>query len=132
MSFATWNGALATGAQVMITLEATINPGTAGQVVSNQGTVFWRRAVRIGLGAGLPLTLAASTFTLLSHERQGRLVYLGHGLHDLSSLLLATGIAGAIFLACAQVVASTLWLRFFAMGPLEWLWRYGTYWRCRR
>lgn len=152
------------------------------------GTAFWRRAVWIGLGVGLPLTLAASTLTLLAHESQGQQVYVGHGLHELSSLLLAAGIAGVVFLACAegrlgraqrwlaavgrtaltnyvgqsvvmsllatsyglglfggltrlellglalgcfvgQVMLSVLWLRFFAMGPLEWLWRCFTWWR---
>jgi uncharacterized protein len=37
--------------------------------------------------------------------------------------------AGVILLA--QWVASTLWLRYFTQGPLEWLWRWGT-WGHRR
>jgi uncharacterized protein len=28
-----------------------------------------------------------------------------------------------------NVLASLLWLRFFAFGPLEWLWRSLTYWK---
>lgn len=40
-NLATWNGSIAPGASVVITLEATINPGTVGQMVSNQGTVFF-------------------------------------------------------------------------------------------
>jgi uncharacterized protein len=28
-----------------------------------------------------------------------------------------------------QLVFSTLWLRFFVMGPLEWVWRNLTYWK---
>lgn len=35
----TWNGSLAGGATVTITIPATINAGTAGQVISNQGSV---------------------------------------------------------------------------------------------
>ncbi len=27
-----------------------------------------------------------------------------------------------------QVVVSSLWLRVFRMGPLEWIWRCATYW----
>lgn len=37
-------------------------------------------------------------------------------------------------IACAlvvvfQIILSSLWLRFFKYGPLEWLWRCGTYWK---
>ncbi|MBC8156270.1 MAG: DUF418 domain-containing protein, partial [Bacteroidetes bacterium] len=28
-----------------------------------------------------------------------------------------------------NIIFSTLWLRFFAFGPLEWLWRSLTYWK---
>ena len=27
-----------------------------------------------------------------------------------------------------QIIASHLWMRWFQYGPLEWLWRCGTYW----
>jgi uncharacterized protein len=29
----------------------------------------------------------------------------------------------------AQIVLSTIWLRYFHMGPLEWVWRRATYLR---
>ena len=38
-----------------------------------------------------------------------------------------TTIAAAI--VAAQVVFANIWLRFFTMGPLEWLWRWLTYGR---
>jgi len=28
-----------------------------------------------------------------------------------------------------NLLASLLWLKFFAFGPLEWLWRSLTYWK---
>jgi hypothetical protein len=38
----TWNGAIAAGGSVTITINATIKPGTApGTVVSNQGTIAY-------------------------------------------------------------------------------------------
>jgi uncharacterized repeat protein (TIGR01451 family) len=37
----TWNGSLAAGASVTITIQATINAGTAGQTISNQGTISY-------------------------------------------------------------------------------------------
>ena len=51
----------------------------------------------------------------------------GFGLFgDLSRLQILGLAAGCCLL---QLVASTLWLRFARMGPLEWLWRCGTYLR---
>ncbi len=37
------------------------------------------------------------------------------------------GICGMLYLG--QVIFSTLWLQFFAYGPLEWVWRAVTYWK---
>src|SRR4029077_16965063 len=37
----TWNGGIAAGASVTITIQATIKAGTAGQTVSNQGTISY-------------------------------------------------------------------------------------------
>lgn len=40
-------------------------------------------------------------------------------------------LAPAVAILLAQWIISTLWLRFFTQGPLEWLWRWGT-WGHRR
>ncbi len=37
----TWNGAIPAGGSVTITIQATINPGTAGTTISNQGTIHF-------------------------------------------------------------------------------------------
>ncbi len=37
----TWNGSIAAGASVTITITATINAGTAGQTIANQGTISY-------------------------------------------------------------------------------------------
>ncbi len=37
----TWNGSIAAGGSVTITIRATVNPGTAGTTISNQGTVSY-------------------------------------------------------------------------------------------
>ncbi|WP_144511649.1 DUF418 domain-containing protein [Bacillus sp. FJAT-22090] len=34
-----------------------------------------------------------------------------------------------LFIYAFQLVFSMIWLRFFVMGPLEWVWRIVTYWR---
>ncbi|GIP53338.1 MULTISPECIES: DUF418 domain-containing protein [Paenibacillus] len=31
-------------------------------------------------------------------------------------------------IVAVQIIASNLWMRRFRFGPLEWLWRCGTYW----
>ena len=41
------------------------------------------------------------------------------------SLTMVLGIAGAIL--CTQWLWSTLWLRRYRFGPLEWLWRWATW-----
>lgn len=35
----------------------------------------------------------------------------------------------ALLVFAAQAVFSILWLRYFRYGPVEWLWRCGTYWK---
>ena len=32
-------------------------------------------------------------------------------------------------ISIAQLMVSPIWLRFFLVGPLEWLWRSLTYWK---
>ncbi|MEM9555010.1 MAG: DUF418 domain-containing protein [Acidobacteriota bacterium] len=61
-------------------------------------TRFWHRARWIGLAVGVPLTLLASAIRLVAFESQSIWIYAGHLLHDASSLLLAAGIAGAVWL----------------------------------
>jgi len=61
-----------------------------------------------------PLMLAAGVLLDFSHETSW-------------TPLLAT----AVVILLAQWVTSTLWLRYFTQGPLEWLWRWGT-WGHRR
>ena len=49
----------------------------------------------------------------------------GFGLFGSVGALKATLIALAIFVF--QIVTSTIWLKFFAYGPMEWIWRQLTY-----
>lgn len=49
----------------------------------------------------------------------------GFGLFGQFGALTATSIAFGIFLL--QIVTSTLWLKYFAYGPMEWIWRQLTY-----
>ncbi len=49
----------------------------------------------------------------------------GFGLYGKVDLLTGTGIAVGVFLI--QIIFAELWLSKFRMGPIEWLWRKGTY-----
>lgn len=65
----------------------------------------------------------------LSQTILGILIFygIGFGLYRSLSPWEFTGVAVAIF--AAQILWSRLWLRHFAQGPMEWLWRLGTYGR---
>lgn len=59
---------------------------------------------------GAPLMLAAGALFDLSHSTSWGLL-----------------LSCAIVILALQWIASTLWLRAFTQGPLEWLWRWGTW-----
>ncbi|MFJ5562776.1 DUF418 domain-containing protein [Lysinibacillus xylanilyticus] len=35
----------------------------------------------------------------------------------------------ALFIIIIQIIYSNIWLKYFKMGPAEWIWRMGTYWK---
>lgn len=35
----------------------------------------------------------------------------------------------SLVIVVVQIIFSHLWMRRFRFGPLEWLWRCGTYWK---
>ncbi len=49
----------------------------------------------------------------------------GFGLYGKTGPLTATMIALTVF--AFQIIASSMWLRFFQFGPMEWIWRQLTY-----
>lgn len=51
----------------------------------------------------------------------------GFGLFGLLDRTQLLGVAAAIWLL--QLALSSVWLRYFRFGPMEWLWRSLTYWR---
>lgn len=56
-------------------------------------------------------------------------IFYGHGLGLFGQASRTTQIVVALVVIVANVAASTLWLRRFRMGPLEWAWRSLTYWK---
>jgi uncharacterized protein len=57
------------------------------------------------------------------------LLFYGYGFGFFAELGIFYGALLSIVFFIAQVLASILWLRFFRIGPLEWIWRAGTYLR---
>ncbi len=55
--------------------------------------------------------------------------FYGYGLGFFSELGIFYGALLSLAFFTVQLIASLLWLRWFKMGPLEWLWRAGTYLR---
>lgn len=71
----------------------------------------------------------------------GRMAFTNYIGQSVILVIIAMFIAGETIvsysfatIACAlvvvvQIILSSLWLRFFKYGPIEWLWRCGTYWK---
>ncbi|EON72379.1 DUF418 domain-containing protein [Lysinibacillus sphaericus] len=71
---------------------------------------YGRMALTNYLGQTALILLLGHTFQLISH------------INLMSSLWICIGIY--IF----QLLFSKVWLKFYRFGPIEWLWRMGTYW----
>ncbi|AOM83587.1 DUF418 domain-containing protein [Salisediminibacterium beveridgei] len=54
-------------------------------------------------------------------------IFYGYGLGQFEQMGMVGGSTLVVLLFAAQVMISKLWLSVFTMGPVEWLWRMGTY-----
>lgn len=90
-------------------------------------TLLWQRAVwQSRLQVFAPVGRMALTNYLLQTVIGITLFYgVGFGLAGRIGPTLYVALAVVIFLA--QVALSTLWLRYFRYGPVEWIWRWLTY-----
>jgi len=57
------------------------------------------------------------------------LIFYGHGLGLIGQVERAGQVLIVLGIWALQLWLSTIWLRHFRFGPLEWLWRSLTYWR---
>jgi uncharacterized protein len=86
---------------------------------------------RTGLGRRLLKPLEAvgrmSLTAYLGHSIVCSLLFYGYGLAWFGTLtkLQDVVLCGALFVG--EVAFANLWFVYFRMGPLEWLWRWGTY-----
>ena len=54
-------------------------------------------------------------------------IFYGYGFGRFGSFGAVRASAAALVIFAAQIALSTLWLKFFAFGPMEWIWRRLTY-----
>lgn len=55
-------------------------------------------------------------------------IFYSHGLGLFGQVNRAAQLVIVLIIWIVQVIAATLWLRWFPQGPMEWLWRVATYW----
>jgi uncharacterized protein len=53
-------------------------------------------------------------------------IFYGFGLHLWDRITQEQSLALGLFACAVQLVFATVWFRYFAYGPLEWIWRAGT------
>ena len=101
-------------------------PALALSIVALIATFWQRETWRKVLSVLAPVGRMALTNYLLQTAICVTLFYgYGFGLFGKFGALSSTLIALAIF--AAQIILSSLWLRYFAYGPMEWIWRQLTY-----
>lgn len=121
MQFTQWRHVFAFSFYNYFNIAATFALGSGFALLFLRAGGAWSKAL------GAYGRTALSNYVLQSLV--GTTLFFGFGfgllgqLHDWQTLLLALVI---IFL---QVRISVIWLRHFRYGPLEWLWRCGTYWQ---
>jgi uncharacterized protein len=82
----------------------------------------WRRLLRVIAPAGrMPLT------TYFSQSLVCTFIFYGWGLGRARSVGTAGCLALAVAIFAVQVALCHVWLRFFRLGPLEWVWRTAVY-----
>ena len=101
-------------------------PALALFFVALVATLWQKAAWQPLLGVLAPVGRMALTNYLLQTVICVTIFYgYGFGLFGQFGALKATAVAIAIFLG--QIVLSTLWLKYFRYGPMEWIWRQLTY-----
>jgi uncharacterized protein len=68
-----------------------------------------------------------SLTTYITQSVVGTLIFYSYGFGMYGKVDLVTGVGIAVGVFAIQVIFAELWLSKFRMGPLEWLWRKGTY-----
>jgi uncharacterized protein len=56
-------------------------------------------------------------------------IFYGYGFGKFGTFTASQATLAALVIFAVQIVLSTIWLKFFAFGPMEWIWRQLTYGR---
>lgn len=59
----------------------------------------------------------------------GTFIFYHYGLGWYGSVYPLAGLGLTVIIFIGQMIVSNLWLKYFRMGPLEWIWRSITYWK---
>lgn len=58
----------------------------------------------------------------------GTFLFYSYGLGKYGQISFSAGLLIAVVIFMIQVLASKIWLKYFRMGPVEYAWRFFTYW----
>ncbi|HEX9931720.1 MAG TPA: DUF418 domain-containing protein [Allosphingosinicella sp.] len=107
--------------------EATYDAGRLAMTMGHLGALllFVRSGAASPLRRGLASVGRMAFTNYLTHSAIALVLFVGFGLFGQLERHQLFYIVFAIW--AFQLVASTLWLRRYRFGPLEWLWRYLTY-----
>ncbi len=92
--------------------------GTCIAILVSYGSKWFLPFANVGRMAFSNYILQSILFTL---------IFYGYGLGLHGKLGVFYGVLLSIGVYALQVLLSSIWLRFFRIGPLEWVWRSGTY-----
>ncbi|HKE94609.1 MAG TPA: DUF418 domain-containing protein, partial [Povalibacter sp.] len=90
--------------------------------------MFWKQPARGLLPQLAPMGKMGLT-TYLTQTAFGLIVFYGFGFGLMGRLGLAACVALGILFFIAQIFLARWWMRYFNLGPFEWLWRSLTYLR---
>ena len=101
-------------------------PALALTIIATVATLWQNSTARRSLGILAPVGRMALTNYLFQTAVCVTLFY-GYGLGWFGTFGATKATLTALGIFVVQIVLSTLWLRFFAYGPMEWIWRQLTY-----
>ena len=101
-------------------------PALALSIVALAATLWQKSAWRPVLGVLAPVGRMALT-NYLTQTVICVLLFYGYGLGLFGTIGATAATLIAIGIFVLQIALSTVWLRFFTYGPMEWIWRQLTY-----
>jgi uncharacterized protein len=109
-----------------LTIQDISNLSISSSIVSAFLILFTYSVPRKFLGVFEPYgRMALSNY--IGQTIAGTFVFFGWGLGLIGSIGAGSAVLIGQGITALQIVASKIWLRYFRYGPLEWLWRSGTY-----